>query len=96
MIVNLAALALYDPYTTSNSVIIGDGTNLSIANIGLFTLPSLPTPLLFTNVLHVHAVSNNLISVSIFVPITLLMSYIFTLSFRCVIVTRGHFGSLAT
>ena len=63
MTVDLAALALHEPYTASDNVIIGDGTCLSIANIGSFTLPSLPTPLLFTNVLHVFAMSKNLISI---------------------------------
>ena len=62
---DLAALALHEPYIASYNVIIGtDGTSLSIAHIGSFTLPSLPTLLLFTNVLHVHAMSKNLISVS--------------------------------
>ena len=64
MTVYFAALALYDPYTASDSVIIGDGTSLSISNIGSFTIPSLPTPLLFTNVLHVPAMFKNLILVS--------------------------------
>ena len=64
MTTDLAALALHKSYTASDSVILGDGTRLSIANIGSFTLPSLPTPLLFTNVLHVSAMSKSLISVS--------------------------------
>ena len=45
-------------------MIIGDSLGLSIANIGLFSLTSLPIPLFFSNVLHVHAMSKNLISVS--------------------------------
>ena len=60
---DLAALALHESYTASNNVIISDGTGLFIANIGSFTLPSLPTPLLFTNVLRVSAMSKKLISV---------------------------------
>ena len=76
-IVNLIALALHEPYTAFNSVIIGDGISLSIANIDSFTLPSLPTPLLFTNVLHVPAMSTNLILSLPFVPISLLMSCFF-------------------
>ena len=64
MTADLVILTLHEPYTASDSVIIGDGTTLSIANIGSFTLPSLPTPLFFTNVLHVPAMSKNLISVS--------------------------------
>ena len=62
--VYFAALALYELYTASDSVIIGDGTSLSISNVGSLTLPSLPTPLLFTNVLHVPAMFKNLILVS--------------------------------
>ena len=42
---DLASLALHEHYTVSNNVIIGDGTNLSVANIGSFSLTSLPTPL---------------------------------------------------
>ena len=64
MTLDLTALALHESYTTFDSVIIGDGTSLSIANIDFFILPSFPTPLLFTNVLHVPAMSKNLILVS--------------------------------
>ena len=64
MTLDLASLALHKLYTASNSVIISDGTSLSIANIGSFTVTSLPTPFLFSNVLHVSAMSKNLISVS--------------------------------
>ena len=60
---DLVLLALHEPYTTSDNIIIGDGISLSIAKIGSFTLPSLPTPLFFTNVLHVPVMSKNLISV---------------------------------
>ena len=63
MTTDLAALALHELYTASDSIIIGDGTGLSTANIGSFTLPSLPTPLFFINVLHVPVMSKNLISV---------------------------------
>ena len=63
MTTDLAALALHEPYTAFDSIIIGEGTCLSIDNIGSFTLPSLPTPLSFTNVLHVSSMSKNLISV---------------------------------
>ena len=56
---DLATLALHASYTTSDSVIIGDG----IANIGSFSLTSLPTSLFLSNVLHVPAISKNLISV---------------------------------
>ena len=59
-----ATLVLHEPCTTFDSVLIGFGTSLSIANIGSFTFPSLPTPLLFTNVFHMLAMSKNLISVS--------------------------------
>ena len=60
---DLATLALHEPNTASDHVLIGDGTNLSIANTGFFTLTSLLIPLLFTNVLHVPTMSKNLISV---------------------------------
>ena len=63
MTADLATLALHELYTTSDRVIIRDGTGLSIANIGSFTILSLPTPLLFTNVLHVPTMSQNLILV---------------------------------
>ena len=66
MTMDLAALALHAPYTASDGVIIGDGSGLSIANIGPFSLTSLPKPLLFSNVLHVSVMSKNLISVSAF------------------------------
>ena len=45
-------------------MIIGDGLGLSITNIGSFSLTSLPTPLFFSNVLHVPILSKNLISIS--------------------------------
>ena len=61
---DLAALALYALYTASDSVIIGDGSGLSFSNIGSFSLTSLSTPLHFSNVLHVPAMSKNLILVS--------------------------------
>ena len=62
---DLAALALHALYTTSDGVIIGDGSGLSIADIGSFSLTSLPTPLFFfSNVLHMPTMSKNLISVS--------------------------------
>ena len=61
---DLDTLVLHELYTTSDSVLIGDGTSLSIANIDSFTLTSLPTPLLFTNVLHVLVMFKSLISVS--------------------------------
>ena len=64
MTTDLVTLALHEQYTASGSVLIGDGTGLSIANIDSFTLTSLPTPLLFTNVLHVPAMYTNLISIS--------------------------------
>ena len=60
----LATLALCEPYTASDSVLIGDSIGLFIANIDSFILTSLLTPLLFTNVLHVPTMSKNLISIS--------------------------------
>ena len=64
MVVDNSTLDLHEPYIAFDSVIIGDGTGLYIANIASFTLLSLPTPFFFTNVLHVPAMSKNLISVS--------------------------------
>ena len=61
---DLAVFTLHKLHTASDSIIIGDGTCLSIANIDSFTLPSLPTPLLLTNVLYMPAISKNLTSVS--------------------------------
>ena len=51
---DIANLALYEPYTAFYNVIIGDGTYLSITNIGSFIIISLFTPLFFTDVLHVQ------------------------------------------
>ena len=64
MTTDLSTLALHVPYTAYENVISGNGTCLSIANMCSFTLPSLSIALLFTNVLHVTAMSKNLISVS--------------------------------
>ena len=64
MTINLAAQVLHASYTAFDSVIIGDDSGLLIANIGSFSLNSLSTPLLFSNVLHVPAMSKNLILVS--------------------------------
>ena len=80
---NLAALTLHDSYTASDSVIIGKGSGLSFSLIGSFTLTFLSTPLSLTNVLHVLAMSKNLISVSTLCvdnPVNVLF---FILSFKC-------------
>ena len=61
---NFVSLALHESYTALNNVIICDGSGLSIAHIGSFSFTSLPTTLLFNNLLHVLAMSKNLISVS--------------------------------
>ena len=77
---DLVALTLHELYIASNSVIIGDGSSLSIANIGSFSLTSLPPPLLFSNVLHMSAMSKNFITVStLYVdnPINVLFFYSF-------------------
>ena len=83
VIADLADLVIHESYTAFDSVIIGDGTCLFIANIDSFTIPSLPTPLLFTNVLHVPAMSKNLINVMFF--------YSFLSSARLSL--EGHSGS---
>ena len=78
---DLAPLALHELSAAFNRVLIGDGTGLSIANIGSFTFTSLPTPLLFTNVLHVLAMSKNLILVFALCvdnPINVLLFYSFS------------------
>ena len=80
MTTDLDTLALHESYTASDSVLIGDGTCSSITNIGSFDLTSLPTPLLFSNVLHVPAMSKNLIFVSALCadnPINVLFFYSF-------------------
>ena len=65
MTTDLAALALHASYIASDSVIIDDGSGLSSANISSFSFTSLPTPLCFSNVLYVSAMSKNLISISV-------------------------------
>ena len=74
---DLAALALHEPYTASDNVIIGDDLSLLITNIGSFSLTSLPTPLLFSKV---PTMPKNLISVSTLCvdnPINVLFFYLF-------------------
>ena len=63
MTTDLAAFALLELYTASDNVIIGDGSGLLIVSIGSFSFTSLPTLLLFSNVLYAPAMSKNLISV---------------------------------
>ena len=90
VIMDLAALDLHAPYTTSDSVIISDDSNLSIANIGSLSLSSLPTPLFFFLNFYMWLPCLRILFRSrLFVPITLLMSYSLTLSFRCRIITLG-------
>ena len=61
---DLSPLTVHELYTASDNVIIGDGSGISISNIDSFSLTSLLTALLFSNVLHIPAMSTNLISVS--------------------------------
>ena len=80
MTTDLAAQAIHASYTAFDNVIIGNDLGLSIANIGSFSLTFLPTPLLFSNVLYVSAMSKNLISaLSLCVdnPINVLFFYSF-------------------
>ena len=70
MTTDLVALALHEPYTASDNVIISDGSGLSIAHIGSFSLTSLPTPLLFNNVLHMPSMSKNVTPKNLGVPLT--------------------------
>ena len=97
MAADLVALELHEPYTASDSVIIGDGTSLSIAHIVSFTLRSLLTPLLFSNVLHVSIMSKNLISISTLCtdnPINVLFFLLFLSGAKSS--HGGHSGSRAT
>ena len=90
ILIVLVSFFLHEPHTASTRVLIGDGTCLSIANTGSFTLTSLPTPLLFTNVLHVPVMYKNLISVStLYADSPINVFFFFTLSFKCRIVTWG-------
>ena len=76
-----AILVLHESYISSDSFFFFcDGTSLYIINIGSFTLTSLPTILLFTNVLYMPAMSKNLIFVSSLhadKPINVLFFYYF-------------------
>ena len=63
MTTDLAALALHEPYTASNNVIIGDGSGLLIANLAHSPLPLSLHLYFFSNVLHVPPMSKNLILV---------------------------------
>ena len=93
MTTDLATLSLHEPYTASKSVIIDDGTGLSSAHIGSFTLTSLPL-LLFSNVLHVPAMSKNLISVSALCAANLFNVLFLDSSFQVQDrLTGGNFGS---
>ena len=91
MTTDLAVFALHKLHTASDSITIGDGTCLSIANIDSSTLPSLPTPLLLTNVLYVPAISKNLISVSA-LCVDNLVNVLFSYSFFQV--QDCHMGSI--
>ena len=94
MTTDLAALALHAPYIAFDNVIIGDGLSLSIANLGSFSFTYLPTPLLFSNVLHVPAMSKNLISVSALRADNLINVLFFDSFFQVQDPhTGGHYGS---
>ena len=77
-----------DGWSTDPRVLGRHSSGLSIANIGFFSLTSLPTPLFFSNV-HVSAMSKNLIYISGLCADNPIISYSLTLSFRCRIVTWG-------
>ena len=93
MTIDLVALALHKSYIASDSVIIGDGIGLSIAKIGYFTLPSLPTPYYLPMCYMCLLCLRTLFRSLLFVPITLLMSYFFYSFFQ---VQDCHSGSRAT
>ena len=87
---NLAALALHASYTAFDNMIIGDGSGLSIANIGSFSLTSLPIPFFFFLMSYMCLSRLGIFFQSqLFMSITLLMFYSLTLYFRCRIVTWG-------
>ena len=88
---DLATLALYEPYTTSNNVLIGDGTGLSIANIGFSPLHHYYLLMCYMCLQCLKTLFRSLP----FVLITLLISCFLTLSFKWKIITQGHFGSRA-
>ena len=89
VIIDLATLALHAPYSASNNVINGNGSSLLIANIGSFSLTSLPTPFFFIMSYMRLPCLRILFRSRLFMLITLLMSYSLTLSFRCKIITWG-------
>ncbi|XP_010424869.1 PREDICTED: uncharacterized protein LOC104710033 [Camelina sativa] len=60
---DLHNLALHQPYNGEDSILIGDGSGLSITNTGSLTLPSNSHPLSLNNVLCVPNIQKNLISV---------------------------------
>ncbi|KAJ0971969.1 hypothetical protein J5N97_019928 [Dioscorea zingiberensis] len=60
---DLSNLSLHQPYTETETVVIGDGTCLPITHTGSMCLSTLHDSLSLTNVLHVPSMSLNLISV---------------------------------
>ena len=61
---DLSNLALHQPYTGGEEVLIGDGSGLAIAQTGSTSLPSSSSkPLTLSNVLYVPTIHKNLISV---------------------------------
>lgn len=60
---DLHNLALHQPYSGDDSVLIGDGSGLQITHTGSLSLPSTSRNLLLNNVLSVPNIAKNLISV---------------------------------
>ena len=61
---DLSNLALHQPYTGGEEVLIGDGSGLQITNTGSLSLPTNHKPLSLSNVLLVPNIQKNLLSVN--------------------------------
>ena len=89
---DLVALTLHEPYTAFDSVIIGHGSGLSIANIDSFSIHLYCFRMCY---MHMPCLKT-LFQSRPFVPITLLMSCSLTLSFKCKIVTLSSAQALSS
>ena len=63
---DLNNLSLHAPYDGSDEIVIGDGSSLSIANTGSFSLTTPSKFFTFSNVLYVPSISRNILSISKF------------------------------